>query len=113
MKMSGDVEGSDHVAQLEVRYSRLVAMGSLIGKQMKVTILLSELSEQREIVPAIASILVIHNKLCTVSYVTSRFIEGSKQLKNRRFTSSQEGVVRLATRRDDDRASSRKSSNRR
>lgn len=59
IRMKGNVEMNNHVAQLKSQFSKLAAIGSVIEKQMKVAIFLSTMSEQRECALTIASVYTI------------------------------------------------------
>lgn len=73
MRLKASIEMGDHIAQLEWQFSRLAGMSLIIEEQIKVAILLSSLSEQREYAPTIASVDTIHGEIVAWSYVARIF----------------------------------------
>lgn len=70
MKMKGNVEIGDHVAQLESQISRLATMVSVLEEKMKVILLLSSLRERSECIRIISFVYTIQEEIATWSYVT-------------------------------------------
>lgn len=70
----------DHVAQLESKIAKLMAMGSGFDEAMKVAILLSSLAEQYKLAPIVLSVDTSSEDKETWSYVSGIFFEEDSRL---------------------------------
>lgn len=86
MKLKGNDEMGDHLAQLDFQFSNHPAMGSKVEEQMKEAILLSSPSKPHEFTHTVASVHTIWEKTSKWSYATDIFIERSKRLRIQRTT---------------------------